>query len=258
MASGVQAVVVGLLLGFLSGLFGVGGSSVATPILRLLGVSRLVALATPLPVTLPTALVGGYTYWRQGLVDLPSALWTAAGGIPAVVAGSYLTAVVPGRALMLLTGLFVAVVGVRLLRGPLPVASPECEARRPRWLLLAVGAGVGFLSGLLANGGGFLLVPAYLLLFRMEARQAAATSLVAVALLALPGTWVHWQLGHISARLALLLAAGVVPSTYVGARLGIRLNGRHSRLLFGGFLLLFGVFFLGRTLWRAELYGWWG
>jgi len=258
MGSGVQMVAVGLLLGFLSGLFGVGGSSVATPVLRLLGVSRLVALATPLPVTLPTALVGGYAYWRQGLVDLRAALWTAAGGVPAVVAGSYLTAVVPGRLLMLLTGTFVVLVGLRLLWGPVPAAPDDPKLRLPQMHLLGVGAGVGFLSGLLANGGGFLLVPAYLLLFRMEARQAAATSLVAVALLALPGTWVHWQLGHIDAHLAVLLAAGVIPATYLGARVGINLGGRQSRLLFGGFLLLFGLFFLFRTLYRAELYGWWG
>src|SRR5205823_5608481 len=75
---------VGVALGFLSGLFGVGGSSVATPVLRLLGVPSLVALATPLPVTLPTALVGGLTYWRRGLVNGRAALWTAAGGLPAV------------------------------------------------------------------------------------------------------------------------------------------------------------------------------
>lgn len=247
---------VGAILGFLSGLFGVGGSSVATPILRLLGVSRLTALATPLPVTLPTALVAGFTYWRSGKVDLRAACLTAAGGIPAALLGSYLTALVPGRLLMVLTGVFVVLVGFRLLRGPLR-AEEETAPPAPWPLLLAVGAGVGFLSGLLANGGGFLLVPAYLLLFRMEARQAAGTSLVAVALLAFPGTWVHWQLGHVDLRLALLLAAGVVPATYLGARVGMRLEGRQSRLLFGGFLVLFGIFFLLRTLYRAELYGWW-
>jgi uncharacterized membrane protein YfcA len=249
---------VGVLLGFLSGLFGVGGSSVATPILRLLEVPRLVALATPLPVTLPTALVGGWTYWRRGLVNVRIALGTAAGGVPATILGSYLTAVVPGRLLMALTGLFVAAVGLRLLWRPLAVV-PATEAKTASWpLLLGVGAGVGFLSGLLANGGGFLLVPAYLLLFRMEAREAAATSLVAVALLALPGTWVHWRLGQIDPTFALLLGAGVMPSTYLGARVSLALESRQSRLLFGGFLLLFGLFFLARTLYRAELYGWLG
>ena len=256
MGPSFKIIAIGCLLGFLSGLFGVGGSSVATPILRLIGISRLVALGTPLPVTLPTALVGGYAYWRQGLVDLRAAAWTAIGGIPAVLAGSYLSAVVPGRALMALTAVFVLAVGLRLVWVAAPIARPAAT-QSPWYQLASVGAGVGFLSGLLANGGGFLLVPAYLMLFHMESRQAAATSLVAVALLALPGTWAHWRLGHVDLHLAALLAVGVIPATYVGARVGIVLPEKQSRLLFGGFLLLFGVLFLARTLYRAERYGWW-
>jgi len=247
---------VGALLGFLSGLFGVGGSSIATPVLRLLDVPRLVALATPLPVTLPTAVVGGWTYWRRGLVDGRAVLWTAAGGIPTVMLGSYLTMVVPGRLLMLLTGLFVAAVGARLLAKPLAAENKTEHSAPSVWLLLGVGTGVGLLSGLLANGGGFLLVPAYLLLFDMGAQEAAATSLVTVAFMALPGTWIHWHLGHIDLSLALLLALGGLPFTYLGARTGLALSGRRARLLFGFFLLAFGVFFCVRTLYRAELYGW--
>ncbi|MBI4530352.1 MAG: sulfite exporter TauE/SafE family protein [Candidatus Latescibacteria bacterium] len=244
------------MLGFLSGLFGVGGSSIATPLLRLLDVSRLVALATPLPVTLPTALVGGVTYWRRGLVDGRVVFWTAVGGIPAVILGAYLTTVVPGRLLMLLTGLFVVAVGIRLLHKPLAFEGRQTRPAAASGLLTTVGAGVGLLSGFLANGGGFLLVPAYLILFHLEAREAAATSLVAVALLALPGTLVHWWLGHVDPSLAVLLAIGCVPSAYLGARTGMALQGRQARVLFGLFLLTFGLFFLLRTLYRAEVYGW--
>lgn len=262
MTTSLLMIVVGGMLGFLSGVFGVGGSSVATPLLRLLNVPRLLALGTPLPVTLPTALIGGWAYWRQGKVNGRAALWTAAGGVPAVVLGSLLTQRAPGRLLMALTGAFVVVVGIRLLWKPV-IAESSGEAGTSRlaapiaiYKLLLVGAGVGFMSGLLANGGGFLLVPAYLLLFAMTAQEAAATSLVAVALLALPGTWVHWRLGHVDAHLALLLGVGVVPATYVGARVGMRMDERKGRLAFGVFLLVFGLFFLVRTLYRAELYGW--
>jgi uncharacterized membrane protein YfcA len=246
---------VGELLGFLSGLFGVGGSSVATPLLRLFDVPRMLALATPLPVTLPTAVAGGLTYWRRGWVNGRAALWTALGGLPTVILGSELTAIMPGRLLMLLTGLFTLVVGIRVLRGPTS-AEETGQERASTIAFLAVGAGVGFLSGLLANGGGFLLVPAYLLLFRMEAQEAAGTSLLAVAALALPGTWVHWRLGHIDPVLASLLAAGVIPSTYLGARVGTSLPARQSRMLFGLFLLVLGMFFMLRTLYRAGVYGW--
>lgn len=246
---------VGAILGFLSGVFGVGGSSIATPLLRLLDVPRMMALATPLPVTLPTALVGGLTYWRRGMVNRRVALWTIAGGIPTVVLGSYLTAFVPGRLLMLLTGIFVVAVSLRLLGNRPTTANLKTSTPPSSLAIFSAGAGVGFLSGLLANGGGFLLVPVYLLFFGMDAHETAATSLVSVGLLALPGTWIHWRLGHIDPTLAISLAAGVIPSTWIGARVGIALQERQARRLFGWFLLLFGLFFLIRTLYRAEIYG---
>ena len=258
MAHDVVIVLIGVLVGFFSGLFGIGGSSIVTPLLRLTSVPPLLALASPLPVTLPTALVGGVTYWRKGHVQGRAVLWTALGGVPAVILGAYLTTVVPGRVLMFLTGLVVVAAGARVLRKP---AKVETAAVRPPFSsgrFLAVGIGVGLLSGLLANGGGFLLMPAYLLLFRMNHQEAAGTSLVGVALLAIPGTWVHWQLGNIDLRLTLLLTIGVIPSTYLGARLGLTLRQAQARWLFGSFLLLFGLFFLLRTLYRAEVYGWLG
>lgn len=119
---------------------------------------------------------------------------------------------------MLLTGIFVVIAGARLLRGTLLGVGAEAISRRGRALLLVVGVGVGFRSGLLANRDGLLLVPAYLVLYRMEARQAAATSLVAVALLALPGVWVHWDVGHRSLHHALLWATGMVSSNCLGTR----------------------------------------
>jgi uncharacterized membrane protein YfcA len=250
----VVSILIGAIIGFAAGLFGVGGSSVATPLLRLLGVPRFVALATPLPVNLPTAIVGGITYWRHRMVRGRIVLWTAATGMPAVVAGSYLSGHLPGRVLMFLTGGFVVTVGLWILRRAR--MEDALRARAPVWLLLPVGGIVGILSGLLANGGGFLLMPTYLVLCRLSMQEAAATSLVAASLLALPSSLVHFSLGHIDVHLAYDLAIGAAPAAYLGARVGLALQRHHVRWLFGIFLLGFGLFFLLRTFYRAELYGW--
>lgn len=255
---GFSMVLVGFILGFLSGLFGVGGSSIATPLLRLLDIPRYIALATPLPVTLPIAVVGGLTYWRRGFVQPFLVFWTVIGGLPTILLGAYLTSLIPGRLLMALTGLFVTVVGIRLLQRPLFPESKGGKAWCSPPALIGIGAVVGFLSGLLANGGGFLLVPAYLILCQLDTPFAAANSLVAVALLGIPGTWMHWRLGHIDFPLALLLATGSIPATYLGARVGLALEEKKAKRIFGLFLLSFGLFFLLRTLYRAEVYGWWG
>ncbi|MGE5344064.1 MAG: sulfite exporter TauE/SafE family protein [Candidatus Omnitrophota bacterium] len=262
MAHDIILIGIGLIIGFLSGLFGVGGSSIATPVLRLIDIPRMIALASPLPVSLPTAVVGGITYWKKGLVNTKAVFWTALGGVPTVALGAYLTTVVPGRVLMALTGAFVMAVGIRVLstrENKENKNETQTSSLTPignRWLFLIVGMITGVFSGLLANGGGFLLLPAYLLIFRFSPQEAAATSLVAVAFLALPGTWTHFVLGHIDWKIAGLMAIGVIPSTYAGARIGLSLDQKKARRLFGLFLLLFGLFFLTRTLYRAEHFGW--
>jgi uncharacterized membrane protein YfcA len=242
------ALLIGASIGILSGLFGVGGSSISTPLLRiLLGVPRLVALATPLPVTLPTALSGGLLYYRRGLVNRHVALWTVLGGWPGVVCGALATKQVSDHLLMALTALTVTTIGLRLLRQGRH-AEPGEAPRRPVWQIILLGGVVGLASGLLANGGGFLLVPAFVLWLGMSMQEAAGTSLVCVALLAVPGTVIHGWLGHIDARLALTLSAGVLPATYLGARWAV--NVRSHRLLraFGTFLVCFGLLYLLRVL----------
>jgi uncharacterized protein len=111
---------------------------------------------------------------------------------------------------------------------------------------ILVGTLIGSLSGLLANGGGFLLVPGFVLVLGMSTQEAAATSLIAIVAFAIPGTAVHWSLGHIDVRLMLLLSAGVIPASYLGSRIGVLLRPDVARTTFGVFLMLFGVFFLIR------------
>ena len=91
---------------------------------------------------------------------------------------------------------------------------------------------------MLANGGGFLLVPAYLLIFGL--RQAVGTSLVVIAVLAAPTLAVHWALGHISWPVAGEFAAGLLPGGVAGSQLAHRVQGPVLRKAFGWFLVAFG------------------
>lgn len=255
MNDAVVAILLGAAIGIFSGLFGVGGSSISTPLLRIaLNTSPLIALASPLPVTLPTALSGSIVYRQEGLINGRAVKWTVVGGLPPVVAGSLLTSQVSAHWLMFLVAMSVVFVGVQLYRSQ-PHAEIDGQVPAdPRWehpsvpLLLAAAAVIGFLSGLLANGGGFLLVPVFVLLFGARLREAAATSLPCVAAMAVPGTITHALLGHIDWLLALELSVGVVPATYLGARISIWLRKIRLRKPFGVFMAVFGVYFFVREL----------
>jgi len=213
-----------------------------------LGVPPLVALATPLPITIPIAITGGITYYRHGLINLKVFFLCALAGTPGVVLGAMATRLISGPGLMLLTSFFILLVGIRFLATTIPVQRREAIASQSShqiesWQIALIGFSIGVLSGLLANGGGFLLVPAFVFLLRLRVKEAMPTSLAVVAAFALPGTIMHWWLGHIDARLMLQLALGVIPATYLGAHLSLRLKGRQLRALFGVFLVLFAGYF---------------
>ncbi len=251
-------VALGAAIGLLSGLFGVGGSSVSTPLLRVvLNTPRLLALATPLPVAIPIAITGGLVYRRQGFINGSTVTWTIIGGVPGVVLGALLTKWISAHWLMFFTAAVVFAVGLQLMRSRPAASTGQEVARIHQWQaqrpakIIAVAIPVGLLSGLLANGGGFLLVPAFVLMFGATVRQAAATSLPCVAALAIPATITHALLGHVDGWLSLELSLGAVPATFLGAELSLWFRRIHLRRPFGGFLSAFGVYFFVRELLQA-------
>lgn len=235
----------GAAIGTLTGVFGVGGSSVATPLLSLLGVPPLLAVASPLPATIPTAIVASIPYVREQEARPRAAAWTLFGGIPATIVGAFLSHRVGGPTLLILSGGVLIAVGQRVLRPIDPAMRGRGIARRrQRPLLVAAAAGVGLVTGLLANGGGFLLVPMYLLLFGLTMRESAGTSLLVIAVLAIPTLAVHWSLGHIDWPVAASFALGAVPAGALSGHYSHTVAGPSVRRAFGWFLSVSGVAFV--------------
>lgn len=242
-------VLAGIVVGALTGVFGVGGSSIATPMLALLGVPPIVSVASPLPATIPSAAAAVIPYVREGEARPRAAAWTVLGGAPAAILGAYLSKIVGGPTLLILSGVALIAVGARVIQGVDPqMRRRGGERRRHRLVLVAVAAGIGFLTGLLANGGGFLLVPAYMLLFGLRMRQAAGTSLLVVIVLAIPTLFVHWSLGHIDWTVAAAFALGAVPSAFVAGRYAHIVAGPAIRRAFGWFLAGSGAAFIAFRL----------
>lgn len=261
-----------ILIGFggavLAGMFGIGGAGLTTLALRvILGATPAIALGTPLPVVIPTALAGSFIYYRNGLLDLRLAAWCSLGGVAGSVGGAMLTKVVEIPYLMLLTGAIVLyLAGMTIYRGVtgtvqtevavedetvLSVADGDTEptaeergGRQSALLYVAVGLAGGFFSGLLGIGGGIVLVPAFLYVLRMPIKQAFGTSLAVIAVVAIPGTVVHSLLGHISWPLFLYLVIGVIPGAYLGAKLAIRAREPVLYMSFGVLVAVFGVIFI--------------
>lgn len=241
----LEYIIVGILIGFLAGLFGIGGSLISTPILKIFfGLPSLIALATPLPITIPAALAGVFGYLRKGVINKKVSFYVILGGLPATILGALGTKIVPGNWLMGLTGVFVVIVGIRLFYSSrMKEVAPLNQNFSPFFAIL-IGLITGLCSGLLAVGGGIIMIPAFLLILGMSFQEAAATSLFSIAFFAIPGTLVHWHLHHIDWLLVLNISIGVIPASYLGSQVGMRIKSKKLLTFFSLFLILFGAYFI--------------
>jgi len=237
-AEAVLGVAAGFAAGMLSGLFGVGGGIVATPaISTIFGAAPIVAVATPLPVILPTAIVGAETYRRAGEIDLRAAAWMAVPGAGAAAAGAALTSVVDGHLLLIVTAILLAWQAGEVARG----AKVRERTRTPGtgspwWAFALIGLAAGLISGLLGIGGGLIMVPLLAGVLGMPLKRALGTSLAAIVVLVIPGALVHWALGNIDWAIALVLVVGSVAGARLGARIALGTRERTLRLIVAGFL----------------------
>ena len=233
----VLGIVIGVVAGVLSGLFGVGGGIITTPAIQeLLGGSPYIAVGTPLPVAIPTALVGGYTYARAHEVSWRAVRFAAIPGIVGAAAGAWLTSLIDPHWLLLVTAVLIGWQAVRIGRS----ARYRIRERgtTPGWQYALLGGFTGLVSGLLGVGGGIVFVPCVTTMLGMPLKRALGTSLVLIAVIAIPGTIVHAALGHIDWEIAFVLVLGVIPGARIGASIALGTRERTLRLLVGSFLFL--------------------
>ena len=265
----LKTLVVGAVSGVLSGMFGIGGGMITTPAIRLLlGGSAIVAVATPLPIIIPTALTGAVGYVRRGIADVRAGVIVGCSGALAAVAGAWATQWIGGSALMIATAVLVMYMafdmwltgrraGAARTPPPPPLTRPPAGDHpraddgppagvRP---LVLLGLGTGLYSGLLGLGGGFVIVPLLMRVFGFGTKRAIGTSLVAIAILSVPGTITHALLGHIDWRLAAGLSLGVIPGAWIGARVTAAASERHVRAAFAILLVTVGVIMFANEAW---------
>lgn len=234
---------VGVLIGFLGGLFGKGGSAVATPLLKWIGLPGYIAVASPLPATFPSTLIAAIAYLRAGFVDWDVVIWGVVVGVPATVVGAFLSQKTGVEPLLILTAILILGFGLSFfVRFKSDSPAGRTPHRRLGTALIAII--VGLISGLLANSGGLLLAPLYSRVLKLPLQTAFACSLLVSAALSVPGTAVHWYLGHISWSVTTLIALGSIPFAYLGATLAVRTRAARLERWYGIVLTFLGLFFL--------------
>jgi uncharacterized protein len=211
-----------------------------------------IAVASPLPATIPGTLIASGEYWQSPPLDWQIVCWSIIVGIPATILSSLFTKSTDARPLLIVTEILELGFGFSFLLSPREKRSVEsspdqlAENRpaygRVRLVLIATGARI--ISGLLASAAGFLLAPVYSRFLRRPIKKSIACSLAVSGVLALPGTLSHAYLGHISWMVAGLVALGSVPFSYLGARVANGTKGSRLERISGLVLTSLGAFFL--------------
>jgi uncharacterized protein len=239
----------GLAIGFSLGLVGGGGSILAVPVLvYVLGEDVKAATTTSLLVVAATALVGGVDHARAGHVRWRIALAFAAAGVVGALAGTVLNRAADPDVIIALFAVVLLAAAYFMARGHWLAPRRAADSRSE--LLLRVGPaglGVGVLTGFLGVGGGFVILPALVLLLALPMDAAVGTSLIVIALTSATALLAHLASGSIDWALAGALTASAVVGALAGSRIGEHVSERRLRQAFVSLLAILGILLLGAT-----------
>jgi uncharacterized membrane protein YfcA len=240
--SPVIAVALALVIGAAMGLVGGGGAILTVPVLVLAGgFAPREAIVASLIVVGVAAAAGALLHWRRGTLDVSTAAWFGGVGAVGAMAGSRLGRLLPAAWLMTAFALVAVAAGLTLLfrRG---IGLPRMARRHPG-VVASTALGVGFLTGLLGVGGGFLIVPALALVLGLPMPRAVGTSLAVIAVNCAAGLATAAATlapGHI--LVTAVFAGFALVGTLAGARTASRAHPDVLRRAFGVLVLGVGVY----------------
>ena len=234
------AVVVGLSLGLLGG----GGSILTVPLLVYVAdAGPREAITTSLLVVGVTSAVALITHARAGRVQWRTGLVFAGAGLTGAYAGGRLAALVPEDLLLVGFAVMMVATAAAMVGGRKEAVTVHRD-RLPVGWIVAQGVVVGLATGLIGAGGGFLVVPALVLLGGLPMHAAVGTSLVVITAQSLAGLAGHLADAHIDWTLAGGVTAAAVIGSLIGGRLAGRVDAAKLRAAFGWMTLVMGLLML--------------
>ncbi|MBA2435642.1 MAG: sulfite exporter TauE/SafE family protein [Chthoniobacterales bacterium] len=246
----ILALFLALGIGISLGLLGSGGSIITLPVLvYVANVPAAEAVPMSLAVVGGTTLVASIFNARSGHIHGKAALLFSATGVIGALGGSQLTPLVSQPILLLIFAGLMLVVGLLMFK---PRADRGPDARAECHWVSCTGTGlcVGFLTGFLGVGGGFLIVPALLFLARVPLKRAIATSLVVITVTSAAGLIGHLRRTHFDWSMARMFLALAVIGMLAGRKFASHLETERLRYWFAGFVLAVAVFVLAEN-WKV-------
>lgn len=247
------AVLIGVTLGLLGG----GGSILAVPLLvYVAGMDSKEAIAASLLVVGVTSLAALVPHARAGRVRWRTGLVFGGAAMAGAYLGGRLAEFIPGTVLLVAFSVMMLATAVAMIRGRRPMATADTEGRMRVGLVLLEGGVVGLVTGMVGAGGGFLVVPALVLLGGLPMGVAVGTSLLVIAMKSFAGLAGYLASVQIDWTLAVAVTAAAVVGSLVGGTLTGRIPADVLRRGFGWFVVAMGALVLSQQAAEAFGLGW--
>lgn len=236
--------VLGFGIGLSLGLMGGGGSLLTVPALvYFIGQTPQAAVTTSLAIVGANSLMGASFHRAQGTLNWRVALAFGGAGMLVAYFSAGLSKLLPEAALLVAFALLMLLVGGLMLTrrdgNPTGISTP-----RPLPVVIASGSGVGLLTGILGVGGGFLIVPALVMLVGLPMQMAVGTSLIVIAMNSLAGFAGHAGDGSFNLPLTAIFMAAGLAGTFAGAKLTKLLPAAKLQKVFAWFVMALALFLL--------------
>nr|WP_315232644.1 sulfite exporter TauE/SafE family protein [uncultured Flavobacterium sp.] len=253
-----------ILIGVALGLIGGGGSILTVPVLvYLFAIEPVLATAYSLFIVGLTSAVGTVGYFKKGLVNIKTAIVF---GIPSIIAvfttralivpaipkevfsiGEFI--VTKNLLMMLLFAVIMIAASYSMIKKDKKIITEKSEEQKFNYpLILIEGAIVGVITGLVGAGGGFLIIPALVVLSKLPMKEAVGTSLVIIAAKSLIGFFGEGGENGINWQFLITISTFAIVGIFIGTALSKKINGDKLKPAFGWFVLVMGIYIITKEL----------
>ena len=240
----LEGIALGIFIGLVLGTIGAGGAILAVPgLITVMGLSTVAATTSSLVIVGSAAVAGFIPRLKTKTVDVRLGLTFSALGILGTFVGTQLVKVVPESVQMISFATLMFGAAIAMWRGPVSETNAPVKSQWP--LVFVVASAIGVLTGLLGVGGGFLIVPALVLILKVPTKTAAGTSLVAIAsssAIAFLMRYEYWTEVPVAPIAAFTLAA--IIASFLAAPIAGKLNARTLQKGFALFVTVAATFIL--------------
>jgi uncharacterized membrane protein YfcA len=239
----VELIFIGIIVGFMSGFFGIGGGTIVVPVLLLLGYDTKEAIGIAVIQMAFSSIFGSYLNNKKGSLDVPMIASIGVGGFTGALVSGYVTSNLDAKTLEIV---FLAFVLFAFIRMSMKIVEDRVQRSVNKTVLFLLGFIIGTISMSVGLGGAFLLIPILVGFLHVEIKKAISAGLFFVVFSSIAGVISHGLSKHIDFESGTVIGLASLIGVYFGILLKDKIDSVLQKRLLAGFYLLIVIYLINR------------